>query len=118
MAFRQRFANWWRNAFAIPAASEFAPTEGERQVAERVCQLIADRGLIAPALVFLESSRPLNFVAAQSLYFFTPFISALSDTKAWEEFARLLERPGSVEYLCQLLEAHAHCGHSSEGQKP
>jgi len=83
------------------------PTEAERNVAERVCRVIADRGLIAPALVFLESSRPLNFIAAQSLYFFTPFVSALSDTTAWETFAQFLERPGSVEYLCQRLEAHS-----------
>jgi hypothetical protein len=101
-----------RHAFAIPAEADFAATEAQRALAERLCAVIRERGLAAPALIVLESFRPLNYVGAQSLHFFTPFLMALSDTTAVETLARLLERPGSVEFLCRILER------GSEAQDP
>mgnify|MGYP000315359018 CR=1 FL=1 len=56
-----------KHAFAIPPESEFIASEAERDVALRVCGLIRQRGLVVPALVFLESFRPLNYIGAQSL---------------------------------------------------
>ena len=32
------------------------------------------------------------------------FVAALTDAGALETFARMLERPGSVDHLCRLLE--------------
>lgn len=101
-------ANWLdsvKNAFAIPAESDFTASPEEQRVAESVAGVIRARGLVTPAILFLESVRPLNYVSAQTLHFFTPFFSALTDAHAMETFARLLERPGSVEYLCRLLES-------------
>jgi hypothetical protein len=100
-----RWVESLKHAFAIPAEADFAASAEELRVAEQVVGVIRNRGLVAPAILFLESVRPLNYVSAQSLHFFTPFVAALTDAGALETFARMLERPGSVEYLCRLLES-------------
>ena len=48
-------------------------------MAEARVRQVAERGLTTPALVFLESVRPLNYVSSQALTFFTPILSAIAD---------------------------------------
>jgi len=95
---------WLRVAFFIEPSGPALPTDAERDVIDRVCGVVVRRGLVTPALVFLESVRPLNYVSAQTLHFFAPFISALGDTQSFNEFAHFLERRGAIDYLCQRLE--------------
>lgn len=96
--------NWFKQAFYIGPPGPAMPTDAEREVIDRLCGVIVSRGLVTPALVFLESVRPLNYVSAQTLHFFAPFISALGDTHSFNEFAHFLERRGAIDYLCQRLD--------------
>jgi len=96
--------NWLKDAFYIESSGPAIPTEDERAVVDRICSVVVARGLITPALLFLESVRPLNYVSAQTLHFFAPFISALGETHSFNEFAHFLERRGAIDYLCQRLE--------------
>ena len=46
--------------------SEFELTEeDERRLIDRIARLVVDKGLEAPALMFLEVTRPFSFVASQ-----------------------------------------------------
>jgi hypothetical protein len=46
--------------------SEFELTEEEEQkLINNIAKLIVDKGLEAPAIMFLEVTRPLSFVASQ-----------------------------------------------------
>ena len=96
---------WLQHAFAVEPPGPYEPTGDERDVVERLCREIAKRRLDAAALFFLESSRPLNYVGAQTLHFFSPIVSAVCDADGVNRFARFLEHRGAVDYLCNRLEA-------------
>ena len=55
--------------------------------------------------MMLEMSRPLNYVGAQAMHFLTPVVSAVTDTKGYEQFAMFLEKRGSIAYMCARIEA-------------
>ena len=46
--------------------SEFDLTEEEeRKLIDNVAKLVVEKGLEAPAIMFLEATRPLSFIASQ-----------------------------------------------------
>ena len=96
--------DWLKHAFAIEPDGPVEPTEGQTAVIDRLCRQVVARGMTTPALVFLESVRPLNFVTSQTLTFFAPVLSAVADASACAELATFLERRGSVDYLCRRIE--------------
>jgi hypothetical protein len=96
--------HWLKHAFAVDPPGPAEPTEEQRRIADRLCQLIVRRRLTSPALLYLEVGRPLNYVGAQVLHFFRPILTALFDARGCEEFASFLERRGSVDYLVARIE--------------
>jgi len=95
---------FWKNAFHIEKTEAFVPDEREAALlagfADRVCR----HGLATPAILFLETCRPLNFIGAQGLAFFEPLVRSLFDWEDYTAFYRMLERRGSVEELIRAVE--------------
>ncbi|MAC19067.1 MAG: hypothetical protein CMJ23_05185 [Phycisphaerae bacterium] len=100
----QRWIDRVRHAFAVEDADAFVATEAEADVAGRICREVVRRRMTMPATMLLEMSRPLNYLGAQALHFFTPFATILVDARAWETFAGFVERRGSVEYMIRLID--------------
>jgi hypothetical protein len=96
--------NWIRHAFALDPPGPAEPTEAERPIVDRLCQEVVRRRLTVPAIAFLEMSRPLNFVAANTLHYFAPILSALGTGEDHRRFAEFLERRGSIDHLCRRIE--------------
>tara|TARA_Y100000296_G_scaffold72556_1_gene89045 strand:+ start:688 stop:1065 length:378 start_codon:yes stop_codon:yes gene_type:complete len=96
--------SWLKHAFAIDPPGAAEPTEDQKPVVEKVCQEVIRRRMATPALIMLETFRPLNFVGSQVLHFFHPIVSAILTTEAYKRFTEFLERRGSVDYLCQRIE--------------
>lgn len=109
----RRLAAWLRNAFAVEAAAAFSPTDEERELVERLAGGIVRRGLVAPALLLLESSRPLNFLGSQLLLFLGPVADLVVRGQGHRTLQQILERRGSTEYICSRIEALA-AGPSAE----
>ena len=65
---------------------------------------IARRRMATPAVLFLESAKPLNFIGSQALFFFEPMVKAFVGGAGYTRFATLLERRESVEVLLQRIE--------------
>jgi hypothetical protein len=61
--------------------------------------------MTVPAILFLESVKPLSFVGSQALYFFEPMVRALFTVPEYERFAALLERRDTLEALLVKIEA-------------
>jgi len=97
--------DWLKHAFAIEGEGPLEPTPQQRAVIDRFCRLVVERGLTTPALIFLETVHPLNYVSAQTLHFFAPIISTIADPAAARELAEFLEHRGSVAWLCQRIQA-------------
>jgi len=96
--------DWLKHAFAIEKEGPLEPTDAQKALVDRLCRQVVARGLTAPALVFLESTRPLNYVSAQVLQFFTPILSAVAEPQACQDLALFLEHRGSVDYVCRRIE--------------
>jgi hypothetical protein len=95
----------WKNAFAMERAADFAPSERERELIDKFAQRICRHGLALPAILFLETARPLNFIGAQTMVFFEPIVRGIFDWPSYDAFAKMLERRGSVEAIIAAIEA-------------
>ena len=92
-----------RHAFAIEPPGPAEPTPEERAALEPLLAEIRRRGLVMPAVLFLESSAPLNAVGAQALHFLQPIATAVLDPVRYATLSRYLERRGSIEWVAGEL---------------
>ena len=114
----RRFVDRLKHAFGVEDPEDFEPTERQKAAVEKICQEIVRRGMTLPASMLLEMSRPLNYIGAQAMHFFTPFASVLVDGRSWEDFASFVERRGSVEYLIRTIEDCEAAAKAGEDGKP
>jgi hypothetical protein len=94
------------HAFALaPTQAEFAPEE--LALLEKVAGVVVRRGMGAPALLFLESVEPFNFLGSQSVHGLKPFLELVCDATELERLAVVLERRDSVDRLITLIQEQA-----------
>ena len=90
----------------IPRVLEDIPESEQRALLEKVASWIVRRGLTTPAILFLETGKPLNFLGCQLLIGFSPFIQAVFKGDEYQKFALILEKDANVELLIELIETH------------
>ena len=93
------------NAFSSGSAFS-PPSEEQLQLVDRLAREIVRRRMTTPALTTLEMSRPLNFLGAQAMHFFTPVVSTMFDAKTYELFAKFLERRDAIDVMIERIESH------------
>lgn len=76
----------------------------EDAVLEKVAKKVVERHMAVPAIVFLESIKPLNFIGAQAMIFFEPIVQSVFVIKDYNVFRRAMERRENVEVLLQKIE--------------
>ncbi len=108
--------SWLKHAFAVDPPGAAEPTDAQEAAVEKVCQEVIRRHMATPALIMLETFRPLNYIGSQVLHFFHPIISAILTTDAYRNFTEFLERRGSIDYMCQRIE-HLDDKMRSKGKK-
>jgi len=79
----------------------------DRELLERTALRVAELRLETPALLTLETARPVSLLASQTLVFFEPFVQALFALPDYRRFASLLERREALEWLAARIEHHA-----------
>ncbi len=92
------------HAFAVPS-DQGALAPEDLALLERVADTIHRRGMAAPAVMFLESMAPMNFLGSQALHFMNPIIELAFSADEVEQVARLLERRETISRLITLIEA-------------
>jgi hypothetical protein len=104
--------SWWerlcqefRYAFALPPP-EHALAPADIALLDKLASLVVARGMADPALLFLASVGPLNFLGSQVLYGLKPFLELISDAKEVERLAHVLERRDSIDQFIQLIHKH------------
>jgi hypothetical protein len=70
-----------------------------------LAQRIEQAGMVAPAILFLETFKPLAFIGAQLVWFAQPFLTLGLNDADVRDFAQLIEDDESVEALIAHLEA-------------
>lgn len=97
----------WKHAFAVDPPGPVEPTPEQREVVDWFCREVARRGLTTPGLMFLEMSRPLNFLTSQFMHWVQPAVWAVAPahiTANYDHFAKFLEHRGSVDYILRRIE--------------
>ena len=91
----------------IPCVLEDLSESEQLALLEKVATWIVRRGLTTPAILFLETGKPINFLGSQLLIGFSPFIQAIFKGGEYQKFALILEKDANVELLIELIEAHS-----------
>ena len=100
----------WRTSLAHAfSTGERAEALGAEDVAllDRLAAAIARRGLVGPALLFLESLAPLNFLGSQALHAASPVLDLAGVGPDADRLAAILERREAVAVFRDRLEAAA-----------
>lgn len=72
---------------------------------QRIADAVVQRRMAAPAVVFLESLGPMNFLGSQALHFFAPIMDLVFSAHEVSQVAALLERRDTTVRLIALIEA-------------
>ena len=95
------FLFWRKEPFKI----ESAPLTPEQdQILDKIAKKVVHWRMTTPAVLFLESVKPMNYVGSQMLVFFEPFVQALFNLKEYNEFIRIMEERENVEKLLVKIE--------------
>lgn len=95
-----------RHAFAVAPEGQPLSVE-DTALLERVADAVVRRGMAAPAVVFLESMGPMNFLGSQALHFLTPLLDVVFPPQDIERLAHLLERRDTLTRLTAMIESRA-----------
>ena len=83
-------------------------TEADRALLGRLAMAIVVRRMATPALLFLQSLRPLNYVGSQAMVFLRPFIAQALGEKDYGRLAEALERREGIGALLDAIESAAN----------
>ena len=84
-----------------------ALTEDDRALLEKLARRVVEMRLETPALLTLETARPLSVLAGQAMLFFEPFAQALFRLPDYRRIAALVERREAMEALAAMIERAA-----------
>ena len=79
-------------------------TPEDDRLLERIAEATVRWKMTVPAILFLESVKPLSFVGSQTMYFFEPMVRAIFAVPDYERVAALMERRENVEALLVAIE--------------
>lgn len=74
---------------------------------DRLAARLVELRLETPAILTLESARPLSFVAGQAMIFLEPIVLSLFRLPEYRRFAALVERRECLGALVDRIEARA-----------
>ena len=78
--------------------------DDDRALLERLARRVVELRLETPALLTLETARPLSLLAGQAMLFFEPFAQALFRLPEYRRVAALVERREALEALAAMIE--------------
>ena len=74
------------------------------ELIEKISNFIAKRRMAAPAIMTIESLRPLARIGSQLMHFLAPFAEIIFNAKEYQEFAVLLENEEYVRLLIKRID--------------
>lgn len=73
----------------------------------KLADFVVRRDMSVPAVMFLESVRPLNFVGSQAMVFFKPILSRFFTRDEYDKMAIILEKREVIDLLINEIEKKA-----------
>ena len=89
-------------------ASDPQPLSAEDEaLLDRLATRLVELHMEVPAILALETAKPMTVVASQALIFFEPMIQSLFRFADYRRFVALIERRDVMESLIRRIEAEA-----------
>jgi len=79
-------------------------TPQQEEILLKIARKVVHWKMSVPAILFLESMKPLNYIGSQMMAFFEPFVQTIFSWKDYDEFRRMMEERETVERLLQKIE--------------
>ena len=96
-----------RHAFDL--GSPHGPlTDKDRELLARLAEKVVRRQMASPAILFLESLRPLSYIGGQALAFLRPFIEPFFKPADVKRLVKILERREGLRALVRAIERTAN----------
>jgi len=84
--------------------SELQVSPQQAAATERVAGFIRRHGLVTPAVLYIESMRPLSFVGSQFMHVLSPAVTTFLSSSDWDALAHLLEDRRGLDYMLERIE--------------
>jgi hypothetical protein len=95
----------FKDAFALPPEGEKPIlTERQGEILDKLAQKVVVWKMTVPAIMFLETARPLSYVGSQAMVFFEPMVKAVFNVAEYDEVRILMEDRRNVEELLLRIE--------------
>jgi len=74
-----------------------------QKIISELAQEIAEKGMSAPAIFFLESAKYISFIGSQFLVFLGPIATCFINNKKYYNIVEILEDKSNIEFLiCEI----------------
>ena len=88
----------------MPDVPSLQVTPEQAESVDKVAEFLVRFGMGTPALLTLETMRPLSYVGSQFMHMLTPAMSAFLTSSAWHSMADLLEDRRGMDYVLERIE--------------
>jgi len=88
----------------VPVSPEEIDENEKQEIIDKLAKGIVNRGLTAPAIMFLESIKPMNYIGSQIMVFFEPVVLTIFTIKNYRKIALIFEERGSIERVLESIE--------------
>jgi len=76
----------------------------EKKIIEKVAKKVVQWHMAVPAILFIESVKPLNFIGSQILVFFSPIVQSIFTIVDYDKFTAMMEDRRKVELFLREIE--------------
>jgi hypothetical protein len=76
----------------------------EKALLDKLAKKVVHWKMTAPAIMTLESVKPLNYIGSQAMVFFEPIIQTIFNLKDYDTMRQMLERRETIEMLLLRIE--------------
>lgn len=78
--------------------------ERRTELIDKIAKRVVDMRMTVPAILFLESMKPLSFIGSQIMVFFQPIFRTFFSFREYDEIALIFEERANVERLILAIE--------------
>ncbi|MBN1550520.1 hypothetical protein JW979_03575 [bacterium] len=100
----QKFKSSVSKAFRVEAEEPFQPNPQQEKIIRKLAEWVVRKRLTVPAIMFLESVIPLNYIGSQVLVFFNPFVTAFLNSNDYSALQEMLEDRGAIPVVIEAIE--------------
>ena len=95
----------FKDAFALhPEGEKPKLTEKQAELLDKLAKKVIEYRMTVPAIMFLETVKPLSYIGSQTMVFFEPMVKAVFNVAEYDEIRILMEDRRNVEELLVRIE--------------